>query len=819
MADQMHAVIIVQVKSVYYIFIVLIRYSVYLIKIIMSLFTLINHSPSELTIITPNSIKKTGSSLSPCTASTLESFPYNSTYVSFRMNVHSTSNYIVALSKNDQTYSYGFSFQNGNVYLYHNNLFGSPVSKYNANDFYSIAVQQSGVFWYKNGIEIGTNSLISGTSPLKLYISIYAQHDVIDQISYGYCLQGANGVTGSAGPTGIKGPTGSIGPTGLKGQMGQTGQQGDTGMVGPTGNTGPIGFQGIDGPTGTEGSTGPTGTEGSTGPIGAEGPTGPKGTDGLIGAQGLDGPIGPTGATGSAGPTGPNGAQGIDGLIGPTGVAGSVGPTGSTGAAGISGSQYLTYTVNTILTPVQGGSLSTIVEKGLAYTPGTSVTITSNTSDLIYYYDIKTVETQTMKFNKDTQIELFMIGGGGGGGTIHGGGGGAGAYYYTNGTPLSITAGTTFTIKVGAGGTGGKNNGLSYESASSATNGDDTYIQISGQNYRRVRGGGAGGSYNDGKNPGSLGGCGGGGSGHNNSSMNYGTISGGSTSNIGTNGSGYMGGAGRTEYYFGVMSGGGGGGSGGAGEHVTTYNGGNGGKGIVIHMIDKPFVVGGGGGGGCWDGANQAQPGKGGGAYLDETFVQVGGSASIGSFSNQMKKGENGAEHTGSGGGGGGSFMCFGGDGGSGRCIIKIISPSGKPDITTSIPLSSYGGNGGLNRFQGYVQSYDRHTGAITICSITNISGSFKTPERYTINLGGIDATLYGSQFRNLLTFSFLRDKPDISIFFQPTTETISYVSSMYSTIKNNISSVSLSLYDISSYPFINRTNEIENIQSYNTTL
>ena len=39
-------------------------------------------------------------------------------------------------------------------------------------------------------------------------------------------------------------------------------------------------------------------------------------------------------------------------------------------------------------------------------------------------------------------------------------------------------AGTTFTIKVGAGGTGGKNNGLSYESATSATNGGDTYIQI-----------------------------------------------------------------------------------------------------------------------------------------------------------------------------------------------------------------------------------------------------------------------------------------------------------------------------------------------------
>lgn len=772
-------------------------------------FTFVNHSPSELTFLTPTSIKKTGTSLGPCTASTVELFPYNSTYVSFRLSVHSTSNYIVALSKNDKTYSYGFSFQNGNVYLYHNNTFGPPASKYSANDFYTIAVQQSGVFWYKNGVEIGRNALISGNSPLKLYICIYAQDDIIDQLSYGYSLQGMDGFTGAAGPTGAKGPTGSQGaggPTGLKGADGATGAAGPTGSIGLMGPTGDVGPTGADGLMGLQGADGPTGANGADGSTGSVGPTGSSGRDGSIGPtgiRGVDGSVGPTGSSGrdgSIGPTdqaGPTGSSGRDGSIGPTGVAGAA------------GSRYITQTVNTILTPVQGGSLSTVVEKELAYTPGTSVTITSNTSDIIYYYDVKTVATQTMKFNKDTQIELFMIGGGGGGGAIHGGGGGAGAYYYTEGSPLSIAAGTTFTIKVGAGGIGGKTNGSSYESIVSATNGGDTYIQIAGQNYRRVRGGGAGAGYNDGKNPGSLGGCGGGGSGYNNSNMYCGTISGGGTSNIGTNGSGNMGGAGRTEYGFGVMSGGGGGGVGGAGEHVTAYNGGNGGAGMVIYMIDKPFVVGGGGGGGCWDGANQAEPGKGGGAFLNDAAVKVGGSASVGSYSNQMKKGENGVENTGSGGGGGGSFLCGGGDGGSGRCIIKILSPSGKPDITTSIPVSSYGGNGGLNRFQGYVQSYDRQTGGITIQSITNISGSFKTPERYTINLGGIDAPSYGSQFRNLITLSLHSATPDISIFFQPTAETLSYVSSMYSTVKSNISSVTVSLYDIYSYPFINRTNEI----------
>lgn len=680
-----------------------------------ALFTLINNSPSDLTFLSPNSIKKTGSSVGPSTATTVESHPFNSCFLSFRLNTHSSSNYIVALSKNDKFYSYGFSFQNGNVYLYYNNKFGPPASKYVANDIFKIIIQQSNIYWYKNNIEIGKNVLLSDNQPLKMYISIFAQHDVIDQILFDCSLHNINSLTEPLETTGCIGPTG---PTGLNGLHGPTGSTGLSGVRGPVGPTGPI---------------------------------------------------------------------------------------------GIPGNRYITHTSNTLFTPIEGGSISTMVEKGLAYTPGTSVTITSKTDQIIYYYDIISTSFQQMIFNKDTMIELFMIGGGGGGGTIHGGGGGAGAYYYTNGKPLSISSGTIFTIKVGSGGIGGRNNGSTYESASSATNGGDTTIQISGYTYKKVHGGGAGCSYNDGKNPGYLGGCGGGGSGHNNLNINYGTISGGNINNIGTDGTGNMGGAGRIEYFYGSMAAGGGGGIGSMGEQVSAYNGGNGGTGLVINMINTPIVFGGGGGGGCWDGANNAVPGKGGGAFVNETIIQVGGSASIGSYSNQTKKGENGVDHTGSGGGGGGSFLCFGGDGGSGRCIIKIVSPSGKPDIISSIPVSSYEGNGGLNRFQGYVESYDSITGAITINSIINISGSFSTPEVYTINLGGIDAQIYRLHYRNLITFSLNNTNPDISIFFQPTAETISYVSSMYSTIKNNISSVSLSLYDISTTPFINRSIDMLN--------
>ena len=691
-------------------------------------FTLINHSPSDLTFLSPNSIKKTGSSVGPSSASTSESYPFNSCFLSFRLHVHSSSNYIVALSKNDKFYSYGFSFQNGNVYLYYNNKFGSPVSKYSANDTFSISIKESSIYWYKNNIEIGKNVLLSGNHLLKLYIYIFAQNDVIDHILCDILLPSENGTTA------------------------------------------------------------------------------------------------PLESTSIIGPTGPMGSIGLQGPVGPMGISGPRGEIGPTGPIGIPGNRYITHTSNILLTPVEGGIISTVVEKGLAYTPGTSVTITSKIDPIVYYYDITSTSFQKMIFNKDTQIELFMIGGGGGGGTIHGGGGGAGAYYYTNGKPLSISSGTTFNIKVGVGGTGGKNDGNSYQSVINATNGGDTGIIMSGNIYKQVKGGGAGGSYHNDNHSGAIGGCGGGGNGYSINNMNCGTINGGNANNDGTNGTGNKGGLGRIEYFNGVMAGGGGGGIGAVGESVSTYNdgynGGNGGAGLVINIIDKPIVFGGGGGGGCWDGANNALHGKGGGAFVNETFIQVGGSASIGSYSNQTKKGENGVENTGSGGGGGGSFLCSGGDGGSGRCIIKIVSPSGKPDIVSSVPVSSYKGNEGLNRFQGYVESYDVNTGNITINSITNVSGSFKTSEIYTINLGGIDANCNKIYYRNLITFSVDNTKPedntkpqdntkpDISIFFQPTEEVINCVSSMYSSIKNKINKVSISLYDMSTIPYTNTSIE-----------
>ena len=212
-----------------------------------ALFTIL--PSSELAILTSNSIKKTGSSTGGSFTTTSESYPYNSAYLTFRLNVHTSSDYSVALSANGTVYTYGFSFQGGSVYVYYNNSFGSATTTYATNDIFTVVAQSSGAYWYKNGVQIAYNPLVSGTYGLKARFALYTQNDVIDQIAFGYTLQGATGYTGLAGltgPAGIQGIQGIVGPTGLTGAAG----------VGPTGLTGVTGFTGPHGPTGQAGTHG-----------------------------------------------------------------------------------------------------------------------------------------------------------------------------------------------------------------------------------------------------------------------------------------------------------------------------------------------------------------------------------------------------------------------------------------------------------------------------------------------------------------------------------------------------------------------------------
>ena len=170
------------------------------------------------------------------------------------------------------------------------------------------------------------------------------------------------------------------------------------------------------------------------------------------------------------------------------------------------------------------GSSSPIVITGLSTSTSYSFSITSSNSSgtsgpaissavstlspTYTFYDIP-VTGGTLTFPSAVSLEVFMIGGGGGGGSRHAGGGGAGAYYYTNGTPLSVTAGTTFSVSIGAGGSGSSNINAN------GSNGGDTVIQVNGSDFKRVRGGGGGGSYGNGISQAPSGGCGGGGQSYN----------------------------------------------------------------------------------------------------------------------------------------------------------------------------------------------------------------------------------------------------------------------------------------------------------------
>ena len=103
-----------------------------------------------------------------------------------------------------------------------------------------------------------------------------------------------------------------------------------------------------------------------------------------------------------------------------------------------------------------------------------------------------------------TEVQYLVVAGGAGGGRVVAGGGGAGGF--RTGTGLSVTAGTDYTITVGAGGPGSANR----NQAASVQNGSNSVFSTI-----TATGGGGGGNVTSGATfqPGESGGSGGGGSG------------------------------------------------------------------------------------------------------------------------------------------------------------------------------------------------------------------------------------------------------------------------------------------------------------------
>ncbi len=230
-------------------------------------------------------------------------------------------------------------------------------------------------------------------------------------------LQGPQGTVGPQGPSGATGPIGPMGPTGATGPAGQPGMQGMMGLTGLTGATGPAGSNGtgfnfrtaFDNSASyaandvvTYNGSSYVATAASAGP---SNPTPDTNTTAwsIMAAQGAQGPAGSAGAAGAPGLAG---AQGPTGAAGPAGPQGPVGPPGA-GGGGFNGIQEFT----------QSGTFT--VPAGV------------------------------------TRLLVEVWGGGGGGsppfGPPGGGGGGGG---YTRAL-LFVTAGATYNISLGGGGSRG----------------------------------------------------------------------------------------------------------------------------------------------------------------------------------------------------------------------------------------------------------------------------------------------------------------------------------------------------------------------------
>jgi hypothetical protein len=295
-----------------------------------------------------------------------------------------------------------------------------------------------------------------------------------------------------------------------------------------------------------------------------------------------------------------------------------------------------------------------------------------------------------------TQIELLVVAGGGGGGgtqeTPAGGGGGAGGLIYR--PSLSVTPGTSYTVTVGAGGTGGIGRAVGGSGGNSVF---DTITAI----------GGGGGGFFSGLS--TTGGSGGG-------AAWRGTLS---TGSVGTANQGNTGGS--VVQLASLQGAAGGGGAGSPGSNSIDRHGGGGGNGLPFDISGVMTYYAGGGGGGAGAGDTTFHsPGAGG----------LGGGGAGGTASDTGSNGSNGTANTGGGGGGaGGSRPTYtqrtGGAGGSGVVHIRYVTN-----------LSTANANGILR--------YSTTSNAVEIYQ--NNDWVVQNP---TVNYAGHNLARYSEQFAN----------------------------------------------------------------------
>jgi hypothetical protein len=290
-----------------------------------------------------------------------------------------------------------------------------------------------------------------------------------------------------------------------------------------------------------------------------------------------------------------------------------------------------------------GGTVTTFAGNG-----ATDSTLTNIEGETYVVHTFTDVGSSTFALNRASDVEYLIVAGGGGGGSRHGGGGGAGGMRSgtVEGAAVNVEG---YPVVVGAGGAGvaAHNNSAPFPAPSSGSPSSVLGVDAVG--------GGTGGNSG-----GPSGGSGGSGGGSSNGSASPGSATV-LQGNIGGQGSGAPG----TPY---LGAGGGGAGSSGVAPNTSTGVAGAGGSGrATVIAGNSPVTYAGGGGGG--GGSSSQSPGAAG--------ADGGGAGGFGG-------GAGGNATSGSGGGGGGGSFDDGqnpqnkkgGDGGSGRVIVRYRLPA-----------------------------------------------------------------------------------------------------------------------------------------------
>jgi hypothetical protein len=382
--------------------------------------------------------------------------------------------------------------------------------------------------------------------------------------------------------------------------------------------------------------------------------------------------------------------------------------------------------------------------------------ITTIGSDTIHRFI--TTGTSTFRPPFTGSVEVLIVGGGGGGGPSIGGGGGGGGVIYM--PSVNVSADTSYSIVVGAGGASGTNGQNSTAFTAIAAGGGTSGAFPTGVGTAGGSGGGAAGN-----------------NGPNNSTLNQGGgVS--SVSTLGTN-SGFIFGCSGGNMtavrldtaatgYSTRGAGGGGAGPNGTGKALDTDSNilgdtgqtgmGSGGIGYSSAILGTSYYWAGGGGGGAWSynansvGGYGGWGGGGGGASYQGTGGQGGGfalnSGSLGATGPQTIGGA-GGPNTGGGGGGGSYNGGAGGAGGSGIVVIRY---------TRQTTTSGVGGSlGTSNKRWGNAYIRDISATNISISGTLSVSGDISNVIRIIPQLTNDISTSLGT-ISNIWQRAFIRD-------------------------------------------------------------